>query len=114
MKEKIDFYLPCSDTTHQQALIDTLRHTPSVCTICLLTATERTEALPNECELLMVSDMTSTATLKQIASHCQRDYAAIVTRPVAIDLCQGSIDRLLRAATESGAPMVYADRRGHP
>ena len=113
MKERIDFYLPCIETEQQQALIDTLRRTTAVSTICLLTASPLDD-VPAECEQLTVSDMASTATLKQIAAHSRAGYVALVTRPVALTLGQHCLTRMLRAAVESGVSMVYADRQGHP
>ena len=113
MKERIDFFLPWSDSAQAGETIQTLRRSPAVGSLFLLQGDDR-EVLPAECELIVVNDLCSTATLKTLASHCLSDYAALVTRPVGIVLGQGCLERMMQALVDSGATMVYADRRGHP
>ena len=114
MNERIDFFLPCGDAAQVEELIETLRRTLVAGSISLLVRQPLAD-VPKGCRQLTVDDgLTATQTLKTVAGQCQSNYAAIVTRPVAIRLGQGTLERLLRVANDSGAAMVYADRQGHP
>ena len=113
MKDRIEFFLPYADVTQAGELLDILRATPAVGRIFLLSDTAADYA-PAECTCVNVADMSSAATVKAIAAHSQSAYVAILTRPVALTLGTGALERMRQAMDDSGAAMVYADRKGHP
>ena len=58
--------------------------------------------------------MTSATAVKGMAARAQAPYVLLFTKPAAVTLGQGALERMLRVAGDSGAALVYADRRGHP
>ena len=113
MKDRIEFFLPCADVAQAGELLDILRATPAVGRIFLLSDAV-VDPAPAECTCVNVADMCSAATVKTIAAHSQSAYVAILTRPVALTLGTGALERMRQAMDDSGAAMVYADRAGHP
>jgi len=113
MNERIDFFLPCVAASQVLSLVGSLRRSPSVANIFLLAADVDVE-LPADVLTMEAGLMTSADTLRRVAERCQSDYAVLVVRPVDIELGEGALERMLRAANDSGAAMVYADRHDHP
>ena len=56
----------------------------------------------------------SSNSVMAIAERARAPYALLFTKPAPVSLGQGALERMLRAACDSGAAMVYADRYGHP
>ena len=56
----------------------------------------------------------SSNSVMAIAERARAPYALLFTKPSPVSLGQGALERMLRAACDSGAAMVYADRYGHP
>ena len=96
MTGKIDCFLLDFDRDALQPLVAQLRESQAVRTI------------------YFVSNITSSTGLMAIAEQARADYVLLCTRPAAVTLGQGVLERMLRAARDTGAAMVYADRRGHP
>ncbi|MBQ9646660.1 MAG: glycosyltransferase, partial [Prevotella sp.] len=72
------------------------------------------EGLPPDVVRLEPGPMAAAATLRRLAEHSKERYVALLTRPVALRLGQGALERMALVADDSGAAMVYADREGHP
>ena len=51
-----------------------------------------------------------TATIQDIIARTEADYVLLWLKPVAITLGAGALERMVRAADETQAAMVYADR----
>ena len=64
--------------------------------------------------LFWTEGMTSANAVKGMAARTQAPYALLFTKPAAVTLGQGALERMLRVAVDSGAALVYADRQGHP
>ena len=64
--------------------------------------------------LFWTEGMTSTPAVKSMAALSQASYVLLFTKPAAVTLGQGALERMLRVAVDSGAALVYADRQGHP
>ena len=60
--------------------------------------------------IFFVKGMTSSADILQMAEMARADYSLLFTKPVLVTLGQGALERLLRAALDSRAALVYADR----
>ena len=54
--------------------------------------------------------MLSSAMLMHIAEKATADYVLLQLKPVAITLGAGALERMMAAAADTGAVMVYADR----
>ena len=113
MNGKIDFFLPFSATDAERQLIESLRQSTVVANIFVLTSQD-SEALPPDVVRMEPGPMAAAATLRRLAEHSQERYVAMLTRPVALRLSQGALERMARVADDSEAAMVYADREGHP
>lgn len=59
--------------------------------------------------ILDAAEVRSTATVVEMAQRAAADYAMVVTKPTPLVMGQHGAERMLRAAEESGAAMVYAD-----
>ena len=98
MNRKIDFFIPCNDEQAAEAIAMQAAQSPAVRAI----VKEKIENLP------------SSGTMRTIAAKTMAAYAAVVTKPIELVLGEGALERMARAADDSGAAMVYADRKGHP
>ena len=65
-------------------------------------------------ELFFVDSMAGSNAIMSMAEQARADYALLFTRPTVVTLGQNALERMLRAARDTDAAMVYADRRGHP
>ena len=74
----------------------------------------RENAVVNQTTVLDGAEMRSGEMLCLIASKAKAEYVLLVTRAVDIQFGQYAVERLLRAAHDTGAAMVYSDRKGHP
>ena len=59
---------------------------------------------------LVETNMNATSTILEMASMATADYVLLCQNPVAITLGMGTLERMVRAADETGAAMVYCDR----
>ena len=59
-------------------------------------------------------NMASSNSVMKIAEQARASYVVLFTKPARVSLGQGALERMLRVALDSGAAMVYADRRDHP
>ena len=113
MREKIDCFLPCDDMTGAIRTVAQLRASKTVQHIFLLTSspqpTEGIEALKG-CQQLTVDNLTGSNTLMTIAENAKADYVLLQTKPMRVELGEHALERILRVASDSDAPMVYADR----
>ena len=58
---------------------------------------------------IVSSNLTSTDTIRRMAANSSADYVLIVTKPTPVSFGDGAIERLVHAASDSDAAMVYAD-----
>ena len=57
----------------------------------------------------IVDSLRSSEALRQVASQTKAPFVALVVKATAIDLCNGALERMVQAADDCGAMMVYAD-----
>lgn len=87
---------------------------------CFLACAERTVAEQNAAQLsacsavgktivMDVPELRSSQTIKDIAQKAEADYTLIVTKATPLIMGQYALERMLRAAEETGAAMVYSD-----
>ena len=111
MREKIDCFLPCSDLKSAHDVVAQIKGSKTIQHIYLL-VNEHLGELDStlcDCEQIVVNDLTSTATIAAIAEHVKADYALLQIRPREIQMAKGTLDRMLRIASDSDAAMIYAD-----
>jgi len=92
MKECIDFFLP-----YEGVLGD-----------------EELHQLPATIQWHVVGRLTSTAVLCRVARQSQGRYVLLAVKPARLVLGPHCVERLLQAADNTEAALVYADRRGCP
>ncbi len=95
MNRRIDFFLPKGDENTIASITEQVKGLPVVRAIFV----EDIENLP------------STQTMQTIATKAKADYTVLVTKATDLVLGEGALERMARAADDSGAAMVYADRR---
>ena len=111
MREKIDCFLPCNDLEAARDVVAQIKGSKTIQHICLLV----NEPLPDDddafkdCQQIMVNNLTSSTTIAAIAESAKADYALLQIRPRAIQMPKGTLDRMLRIATDSDAAMIYSD-----
>ena len=64
---------------------------------------------PDNRPFIVSNNLTSTDTIRQIAANASADYVLMVTKPTPVSFGDGAIERLIHAASDSDAAMVYAD-----
>lgn len=106
MRNSIDIFLPCDNETMAESVIDQLRCIPQIRSFFLLVDQP---IRVNDTTIIDIDSLRSTKTFQQIADHAKAEYALIVTKMTPLCLGAGAIERLLQAADDSGAAMVYAD-----
>ena len=111
MREKIDCFLPCNDLETARQLVAQIKGSKTIQHICLLVnqPLEATDEALSDCEQIVVNDLTSSTTLQAISEHAKADYALLQIRPRQIQMAKGTLDRMLRIASDSDAAMIYAD-----
>ena len=93
MRNRIDCYIP---HTMPQETRQTLDEIEENIVVRRLTTMEGTP--------------TAAATLRTVAATAQADYVLLWLKPVGITLGMGALERLVRAADETQAALVYCDR----
>ena len=66
--------------------------------------------LPPQCRLLTADSLTSTKTLRLIATQAEAPYTILYLQPKRLEAGYRCAERLVQAAEASGAAMVYSDR----
>ena len=107
MREKIDCFLPCNDIGVAQEIVGQLRNSKTVQNIFLLVS-QVGEGI-SDCAQLCVPGLTGSNTMMSIAENAKAEYTLLVTKSTRLSLGQQALDRMLRAASDSDAAMVYAD-----
>ena len=111
MREKIDCFLPCNDLETARDVVAQIKGSKTIQHICLLVNEpfgESDDAL-SDCPQIVVKDLTSSKTIAAIAENAKADYALLQIRPRQIQMASGTLDRMLRIASDSDAAMIYSD-----
>ena len=109
MKHKIDCFIPFAGEVQVMESLKGLSTLEQVGTIYLLTTdSEQGDSFDGN-PLLVVPSLSSTQTLKVIASCADSEYTLIYTKHTSLDLGLFALERMLRIASDSGAGMVYSD-----
>lgn len=112
MRKTIDCFLPCEDFEDIENLVEVLYNSKTVQHINLLVNEDyaRTHSIPHGCCFVVVESYHSSNAVASMAENAHADYSLIMTKPVRVEMGPWAIERLLRAAADTDAAMVYADR----
>ena len=112
MREKIDCFLPCNDLESARDVVAQIKGSKTIQHISLLVNQSfgELDGALCDCQQIVVNDLTSSATLMAIAENAKADYALLQIRPREIQMPKGTLDRMLRIASDSDAAMIYSDR----
>lgn len=116
MKTKINCFIPYSSSKQVTETIKELQASTAVNKIYLLTTES---CLPinktckesiSGCQVLHVSGLESSQTMRTIAARADTDYLMLYTKQTTLKLGLFAFERMLRIAEDTNAGMVYADR----
>ena len=112
MREKIDCFLPCNNLESARNMVAQIKGSKTIQHIYLLVNEPfgELDGALCDCEQIVVNDLTSSGTLMAIADNAKADYALLQIRPREIQMAKGTLDRMLRIASDSDASMIYSDR----
>lgn len=113
MRGKIDCFLPCRDVAETLPVVAQLRRSDAVKSINLLVSADMAVAasVADECCVTVVDALMSTNTMLSIAENADADYVLLSLKATPIELGPYALERLLQVASDSGAAMIYSDRR---
>ncbi|MFI3297729.1 MAG: glycosyltransferase family A protein [bacterium] len=108
---KINCFVAAQNAEQLNATIKSLRESELVNKIFLLATPEYASAVECEgCETIAIDSMTSSNTLKQIALHCDSEFALIYRKYTSLELGQYSLERFYNLASGSETVgMIYSD-----
>ena len=112
MRERIDCFLPCNDIDAVEQTLAPLRDHKTVQHICLMVtqAFAATHTPPENTTFVVTDGLLSSAAMTGMAAHADAEYALFCLKTTPIAWGPSTLERMLRAARETGAAMVYADR----
>jgi len=70
----------------------------------------RNNSIPSDCTVLTVDRLQSASTIRAIEENATAEYVMICLKPTPVTFGEGALRRMLRAAVETDAAMVYGDR----
>lgn len=103
MRETIDCFALCADKSQVQTIVDVLRQ---------CSETRETHAIEMKgYGMTTAAGLLSSDTIREIEAKTEAEYVLLCLKNVPVALGMNALRRMLRAAVETGAAMVYADRR---
>ncbi len=108
MSKSVTVFLPYSGKAHTRVIVDQLRRSSVVQSVCLLSTGTAQEPLPG-CDRLPIDSHYSSRTLQLIAKQTATPYAVLVLDDTTLDLGQFALERFLSVAEQTGSGLVYSD-----
>ena len=108
MKALINCFIPFADMSQITQTIKGLQATGLINKIYLL-ATAPVETSPEGCELLTITHLNASDTIRQIAIHSDAPYSLVYTKYSTLKLGLYALDRMIQIAQDTAAGMIYAD-----
>ncbi len=111
MRQKIDCFLPCDSVESIESMIETLRQSKTIQHIHLLVDADfaSKNSVPDNCSLMVVDRLLSTRTMLEMERHTDADYVLMNLKTTPARLGLYALDRMLAAAVDADAQMLYAD-----
>ena len=108
MKTTINCFIPFANAAQAEKTVQSLQSSDLIKKIYLLTAETTAIPLPG-CDILTVSALNSSATMRAVAAHSDADYTLLYTKYTTLSPGMFAFERMIHIAEDSNAGMVYAD-----
>lgn len=108
MKTTINCFIPFANAAQAEKTVQGLQSSSLIKKIYLLTTETMAPPLPG-CEILTVSALNSSATMRVVATHSDADYTLLYTKYTTLSPGMFAFERMIHIAEDSNAGMVYAD-----
>ena len=106
MKGNVDCFFVFSNEDASQKLVDQFRESALVSQVYVLS---KSGVSLQNCEVLLVEENISCATIRLVAKNLSADYALLALGDSHLEIGAGAVERLFQVAQNTEAPMVYAD-----
>ncbi len=111
MRQKIDCFVACHALADMAETVEALQRSTTVSKIFLMVNGDVAgQPVPQGCTLLPVDSLSCTATVRQVAHAAEAPYVMLCVKPAPVTFGDAALERMLQAAEDSGAVMVYSDR----
>ncbi|MDR2585734.1 MAG: glycosyltransferase family 2 protein [Prevotellaceae bacterium] len=107
--KKINCFIPALSAEQVTPTITQLKDPPCVDQIFLLVAGADSDCHTLGFPVIKIETLTSSQTVAQIATHCNKEFALIYTKYTTLQVGYFALERLIGLAEDTGAGMVYAD-----
>lgn len=108
MSQKISVFIPYNGLEHTKIIVSQLKQNELVKNIFLLTTSNEAGNISG-CELLKVSNLFGSETIKLINEKSNSDFVLIIKQDTKIEFGQFAFERFINIANWSNAGMVYSD-----
>ena len=108
MKTTINCFIPFANAAQAEKTVQSLQSSDLIKKIYLLTTETTAPPLPG-CDILTVSALNSSATMRAVATHSDADYTLLYTKYTTLPPGMFAFERMIHIAKDSNAGMVYAD-----
>ena len=108
MKTTINCFIPFANAAQAEKTVQSLQSSDLIKKIYLLTTQTTAPPLPG-CDILTVSALNSSATMRAVATHSDADYTLLYTKYTTLSPGMFAFERMIHIAKDSNAGMVYAD-----
>lgn len=108
MKTTINCFIPFANAAQAEKTVQGLQSSSLIKKIYLLTTETMAPPLPGY-EILTVSALNSSATMRVVATHSDADYTLLYTKYTTLSPGMFAFERMIHIAEDSNAGMVYAD-----
>ena len=108
MKTTINCFIPFANAAQAEKTVQSLQSSDLIKKIYLLTTETTAPPLPG-CDILTVSALNASATMRAVAAHSDADYTLLYTKYTTLSPGMFAFERMIHIAEDSNAGMVYAD-----
>jgi len=111
MRQKIDCFLACQSVEELAETIVQLRRSSAVRHVFLMVNSAfAAKDIPQDCTLVTVDGLQSSDFVMRVAEHAVTPYVLLSMKPTPVSLGTIALERMLLAADDAQAAMVYSDR----
>lgn len=107
MRRTVDVFIPVDDIEVAGTTANQFMKSTSLRSITMLVGDEKDNNLGQYVK--MEGRLSSSRTMRQIASRAQANFVLLQTKPGALQIGEGGLERMVQVAVASNAPLVYAD-----
>ncbi len=108
MLKSINCFIPYADKEQVEQSVITLKHSPCINRIFILTANAKA-GIPEGCETLLIDSLHSTSAIKKIASKSDTRFSLICSNNNTITMRYFALERFVKIASDTSAVMLYSN-----